>query len=207
MAKIIEHLPRYYSKSQVVKDLTELYDIENELILDLIFYTMNQFFVETATYSLSRYEEEYGLPINRDIPINERRSRIISKMRGYGTTTVQKVKDIIKSWANCEVDVVESSTHESLSFSTHAELSLKTHAELGGNDYTIKIFFTDSVGIPSNMEDVKQAIAEVIPAHLDVIYVFKFNTHKDISSKTHAELSAYTHEQIRNKKIGGGLNA
>lgn len=179
MSKLIQSLPMYYLESKVMKELIKPFDLENEILLNIIFDYINQFFVNTATFSLPKYEFEYGLPINPDLPISERRSRIMAKMKTTGTTTVQKIKTVITSWSDYEADVFE-----------------KTE-----NDYEVKIVFTDFVGVPSNMQDVKKAINEIIPAHLVVNFVFKFNTYKDLTPFTNEELSSKTHYQLRNEKI------
>lgn len=150
---LIEHLPFYYKESSIVKDLFKPIDLENERLIATVETTKNEFVVNTAVYTLSKYEEEYGLPINPNVSIEERRSRIIARMRSTGTTTKELVKTIAMSWSNGEVDVIEYSSQ-----------------------YKIEIQFVGTIGIPANIDYLKQSIYEIIPVHLEVEYTFKYNT-------------------------------
>ncbi|UVX34151.1 MAG: protein of unknown function DUF2313 [Bacteriophage sp.] len=201
MAKIIEHLPRYYIPSTIVKDLSQLYDIENDLLLQLIQDNLNQYNVNTATTALSRYEEEYGLTIKPSSDLDNRRGIIISKMKGYGTTTVAKIKNVIKSWSGYDVDIIESSTHESLENSSHEELSKSTHENLGGNDFIVKIFFKKPFGIPTNIDDIKKVLDEIKPAHLEFRYIYNWNTYGALKTKTNGQLKSYTYYQIKKGEV------
>lgn len=160
-----------------------------------------QFRIQTATWGLAMWEERYGIVTDLTDSLENRRARVLAKKRGYGTTTKQRIKDIIKSWNGCNSEVYEQYTHKFLNQYTHNELSNKTYDELKGNDYEIKIVFTDTVGIPANMDDVKNAINEIIPAHLNVVYVFSYKSYDDLKIYTHNQLSLYTHNNIRNNRM------
>ena len=210
MAKLIEHMPRYYKNAISIKDITRPIDLENENQEILIADVINQFNVSTATYALVKYEEEYGLAISPNITTEERRSRIRAKMRSTGVVNETMIKNIIKSWTNGDCEVINASNSKKMSDFTNAELSQFTHLELtpymfGGDETTtemfeIKIIFNDLVGVPSNMQDVYDAINAIKPAHIIFTYVFKYNKWADISNKTWAELEVYTWDGILNNR-------
>lgn len=158
---LIEHMPRYYRNSDYVKDITNPMDIENDRLEQARLNMLNQFNVGSATYRLKDFEKEYGLPIEPlGITTEERRSRIKARMRSIGTITTQAIKTVVDSWVNGNVDIVENPSN-----------------------YSFLIKFTDVRGIPSNMQDVYNAIEEIKPAHLAVSYEFKYNTVKDLNNK------------------------
>lgn len=175
MSKIISLLPLYYNKSVFLNSVAGALDKEVDLLATNREELKKQFIVDTATYTLPKYEEEYGLAINPEgLTIEERRSRVKARMRSVGTVTKELIKIVAESWSNGEVEVIED-------FSNYS--------------FTIK--FISSIGVPTNIEDVKSAINEIKPAHLAVTYEFRYRTHSELTSKTHQQLSAFTHQIIR----------
>ncbi|MFB9327006.1 putative phage tail protein [Paenibacillus aurantiacus] len=135
-----------------------------------------QLSVDTATWALSIYETELGIPVETSKPASERRSVIKSRMRGTGKVDAALIRLVANSWTNGGAAV---------SFS----------------DGRITVTFNDVIGVPENIEDVKRAIEEVKPAHLAVEYVFLFNTWKDAATKTWGELNNYTWGQVMSGDI------
>lgn len=130
---------------------------------------LKQFFVETATeWGLDLWEQMLGLTSYAGKPLDQRRSRIISKLRGYGTVTVSLIKNVAESYVYGTVEVNE-------------------HPEL----YSFTIKFVDPRGIPPNLDDLKAAIEEIKPAHLAVEYQFTYTVWGELStwSKTWGELN------------------
>lgn len=158
---IVEHMPHYIANSEVANNICSPIDIEIIKAELLIAEYTKQFVISTATFTLSRYEEQYNLPINPlGITIEERRSRVKAKMRSQGAVTKQMIRNVINSWTNAEIDIIEDYAN-----------------------YSVTIKFIDTVGIPSNVNDIYKAIDEIKPAHLNFIYEFKYNTVKDVRLK------------------------
>lgn len=105
----------------------------------------------TATWGLSLWEKFLDLESYAGKPADQRRSRIISKMRGLGTVTVQMMKNVAEAYDGGAVDITEQ-------------------APL----YQFTVEFIDTRGIPPNLDDLKAAIEEVKPAHLAVVYKFRY---------------------------------
>lgn len=175
---LIEHTPRYYRNSTIANDILHPIDLENERLILAVDTTKKEFVVDTAVHTLSQYELEYGLPINPNVSIEERQSRIKARMRSTGTTTKELIKSIVDSWTNGNVDIIEDYAN-----------------------YRITIEFNSVIGIPLNIQDVKNAINEIIPAHLEVLYKFKYNTWQEVSVKTWGELEAYTWQEVLEKGV------
>ena len=133
----------------------------------------NQYFVLKATWGLVYWEQELGLPSDFSKTIEERRSIIMSKLRSFGNG-LPVIKKVAESFGNGEVAVTER-------FS----------------EYTVVISFVGMYGVPSNLEDVKQALRNVIPAHLAVEFTFRYLLIKDIHMKfTIAQLNSTPLDQF-----------
>lgn len=201
---LIDHMPNYYNNSKFIKNVDVSISGELEKASNYVNDTLNNFFWGSINeIGIARWEKELGISIAENYDLDLRISRVIAKLRGNGTTTKNVIKNIIKAWNGCNVEVYELSPHFLMQKYTHQELTSRTYGDLKGEDYEVKIVFVDTVGIPKNMDDVKNAINEVIPAHLNVRYVFSYKSYGDLKTYTHMQLSSYTHENIRNNKMEG----
>jgi hypothetical protein len=134
-----------------------------------------QLSVDTATWGLAFFENDYGIKIDESKPLADRRALIKSKMRGSGTVTSSLMKNVALSFTGGEIDV--------------------------GFNRKITIAFTDIVGTPPYLQDFKDAIEEIKPAFLDVIYEFLYNQYQDLAAFTHSQLALYTYEQLRSSEL------
>lgn len=145
-------MPNYYRTSKVIDNLnntnaTELNNFDKKL--DSI---LNQFFINTADFTLERWEKELGIKIDNSYDVNFRRSKILSKIRGQGTVTIDLIKSVSESFTNGQVNVTENNP-----------------------EYSFTIKFIGNKGIPPNLDDLKKAIEDIKPAHLAVQYAFTYN--------------------------------
>lgn len=154
-AKLFNNLPRYYETSKVMSDTISPQDKQLQEFINQIQKVLDQFFIDTATsdFTLERWERELDIPISNNKDESYRRSVIKSKIRGTGTVTVDLLKNVAQSFEKGLVDVIEET--EELRF---------------------KIKFLDTIGAPPNFDDLKNAIDEIKPAHLEVVYEFKYLT-------------------------------
>jgi len=131
---------------------------------------LKQFYVETATeWGLDLWEQMLGLTSYAGKPLDQRRSRIISKLRGYGTVTVSLIKNVAESYVYGTVEVTEDPAA-----------------------YSFTVKFVDPRGIPPNLDDVKAAIEEIKPAHLAIEYQFTYTVWSELNtwSETWGNLNA-----------------
>ncbi len=130
--------------------------------------------VSTATWAAALWEEALGLPTEVDRPLDFRRSRVTSKLRGAGTTTVEMLRNVAESFSQGKAEVEE-----------HPERC------------TFTVHFVDALGLPPNLRDLKAAIEELKPAHLAVEYEAALKTWDDTAKTTWAGASAMTWEELR----------
>ena len=167
---IKRYLPSFIVKGNILKDIFESQQAEVDLLNNNIQDLINNLFVETATWSLEKWEKKYNIPIDLDDTLENRRSRILAKMVSEGQPfTKETIEAISNQFTNGDVEVTE-------------------HLE---NDYfTVK--FVSTIGIPPKIQDVYDAINEVKASWLDVEYEFKYNTVYDVRQFTVKEIQKYT---------------
>lgn len=175
---LINLLPDFFKQSNEMVDIQNaievVYSDFDEAQKDL----ESQLFIETATWCLPLWEKFLGLPIAFEKPIEERRSKIKSRLRGYGTSTKELIKNIALSFNNGDLEVTEDNPN-----------------------YTVSIEFVSALGVPSNIDDLKAAVKVVIPAHLEVTYIFKYRRWSEFAAKTWAEVANYTWAQAKELEV------
>ncbi len=180
--QLIEVLPDYYGNNATMQELQEILSqqsdhLEKELsdIIDQMSWTD-----ATGEGLLSRYEQIFSIVPDTLQSDKYRRERISAKVSGAGTTTKAMIKDVSSRYSNGEVEITEDNANS-----------------------RFVIRFVGTLGIPGNIEGLKKTIDEIKPAHLEVAYVYVYNTWKDVASLTWGQATKYTWEQIREVKTNG----
>ena len=134
----------------------------------------SELFAATADKWMGLWETAYGIVSEPEKSLAYRRSRLMSKVRGTGTTTAEQIKQVASSFANSECEVIE-------------------HPE----SYSFVVKFVGTVGIPPNMEDVKAAIDEIKPAHLAYQFLYLFYCWQDYDAQTWGSVSTKTWTEMK----------
>lgn len=170
---MISKLPYYYQKSQVTKDFYSV--IQN--ILDKMSAGISEedlrLFI-TTTDSFSLHEKDVGLSeIASDS--ETKRARVIARLQGNNLLTRGELEQLVGVYEKTGCTVIEDYPN-----------------------YTITILFSGRVGKPYNLEQIKEAIEEVKPAHLKMEYAFQKNTWDDALRKfgTWENASGYTWNEV-----------
>lgn len=171
---LLEYLPDGYSNSPEVRAVVGGLDMAVAELWRQRDSFFDQLDLNKATWGLHWWEEAYGIEVDERKPLEFRRSRVVSKLRGQGTVTVAMIKSVAESFSNGAVDVLEDPAN-----------------------YHVDIKFVGSIGMPPNMEDLSATLEEILPAHLEYAYIIIFRTYGQLSTYTHGELAAYTHEVLR----------
>jgi hypothetical protein len=149
--EMFNSLPPYYESIHEMRIIEQTEGTEIDGLLQSMAEVLDQAFIDTVSWGMDRWESELGIPINISKPIEQRRSVVLSKRRGYGTVTVSLVKNVAEAYANGEVSVTEDNAN-----------------------YLVIITFISIHGIPENLTDIKNALRELIPAHLDISYAYNY---------------------------------
>lgn len=150
---LMDYLPEDYKKSPPTIEIQNALDRMCGRIETDIAELRAQFILSTATWGLSLWEWVYGIETDISKDIEHRRSVVGAKIRGKGTTTVEMIKNTSEAYVNGLVDVVEYN-----------------------DEYRFEIVMASVVGIPPNIEDLKNTIEEIKPAHLDYSIIIRYNT-------------------------------
>ncbi|MEK4030784.1 putative phage tail protein [Pseudobacillus sp. FSL P4-0506] len=147
---------------QDIKEMKNLHDrAADELALfavEFFRYVDSRSILTADSEKLIKWEVMYGIPINMNKPLEERRSVVLAKHRGVGTVTIELIKRTAESWYNGQVDVKPV-------------------------DGGISVKFNSNLGVPENVADVQKALREIIPAHLEVYLLYSYLLIKDIHEK------------------------
>lgn len=179
------YLADYYKDSKVTDDILSsisiaLTDLENSRI-----EMINQLQPESATYSLSRWENDYCLEDKDNYDMDYRRSIISAAIKGMSTCTIEYIKNVALSYNNGEIEVIEP---------------------IKEGDYTLTIKFISAKGVPPNLNDFKNTIEKNIPAHMVAKYEFSYISWGEVKEKTWEELQSITWGEVlngKNNKMGG----
>ena len=137
-----------------IRELAEIYRTEGYEIGRLE-YELNdladQFFISTATWGLTRWEELFGIATNLSLTYEQRREILMAKIRGSGTVTRQMIEDTAATFSGGEVEVVEDNFNS-----------------------LFIIRFIGIKGIPRNMQAFIAMLEDIKPAHLAYRFEYRY---------------------------------
>lgn len=157
---LLSYQPDYYKNSKVIDNLNTAFATELTKAQKNIINTFNQFFLLDADTSLSRWEKEFGIAVNENLSIDERRKRILGKLRGLGTSTIKQIRSICLSYVE-DADVIENN-----------------------EDYSFTIKLISSVGFKKIIIDLLEILEEIKPAHLRINLQMDSLTNDNLIFKT-----------------------
>lgn len=112
----------------------------------------NAYIKDANEVGITRFEQEFGIVPTSDMTLEDRKSKLLSILRGQGgVTNVLKIKTIAESFENGEVEIVPN---------------------FNKSCYIIK--FIDKKGVPQRLNDLYNSIELVNPCHLKIQYEFLF---------------------------------
>ena len=118
-----------YDNSYVGKWIFEVMSVPLSLAQDTINELREQAFPETATWSLSYWEQSYGLPTNEALSIEERRSRVISKRNYRKPMNPARIEMLLKELCGRDVKLIENTAPHALKEKILDDFVL-THADM-----------------------------------------------------------------------------
>lgn len=154
------YLPDYYRTSRVMDAVLNSQGTELLGLRQTFDDILDQFFIDTASWRLDYWEEELGLAVSPEQPVEQRRDKIKSRLRGQGTATIKLVKQVAETYDKGKVNVIEDIS-----------------------SYIITLRFIDTIGIPANLDDLKAAVRAVVPAHLELEYDFNYFIWDELDKK------------------------
>ncbi|MDH6675716.1 hypothetical protein M2277_006437 [Paenibacillus sp. LBL] len=177
-----DYVPKYYEEMPVATNILDREAEEIERLNASIDDVLAQFFIETATWGLSRWERIFGLPTDTTKTYAQRREILLGRLRGVGTVTAELIENVAEAYANGDVDV-----------------------DVNAPAYTVIITFVSSLGVPDQIDALKAAVRDITPAHLAIEYVFRFYTYAELATggRTYGDVVATgkTYSEIYNRGL------
>lgn len=153
MVNLLKYQPVFYKKSAFVKAINSVIETELNLLQEARKNMILEARASTAVKYLPIHEASVNLKPNLNLTIAQRQSRALARKRQMDTTTKERIKVIVESFVNGEVEVIEESA-----------------------EYTVTIDFVSIMGQPDNMEGIIEQLDRLMPAHLLVNYKYKWRT-------------------------------
>ena len=157
---LTKYVPTFISE---ISEMKAIYDVQGTELGSLLYYSkdlLNQFFINTATWGLIYWEDEYGIDTNLDMNYEDRRTVLKAKKRGQGTTTKEMIKNVAESFSGGEVNIIENNAN-----------------------YSFIVKFIGIKGIPKNMEAFKNMLEDIKPAHLGYVFEYTYTVWNVLKEK------------------------
>lgn len=179
---IIGYLPDYERQSRLITEILYATALKLEALKLQNEQNYNEIFIDTAVEALVIHAKDLGINLGHSLNIEQQRELITAHYRAaFEQTTEEMIKAVASSFSNGSVEVNKTDTPG-----------------------IFEIKFVGSIGVPNNMDGLQSTINYMVPAHLLFIYAYIYNTHRNMSRLTHAQLAAFNHVTIREEAI---LNA
>lgn len=178
MSMLIQRYPEFLQKGAEFADIQAAIEPERLALWQAQDVLCDQLNVDTATWGLKSWEEALGIPVEVAKDTAFRRSRVKSKLRGVGVTTVAMIQSVAESFSNGDVEVTEQAER-----------------------YRVAIKFVGTIGIPPNMDDLTAALREIMPAHLGWDYIIIYNTWDAVKPRTWGALASRTWADVKESDL------
>lgn len=179
---LMQYLPWYYQNSEFMRFIQNSNSLEVEKLKYNIDDSINQLFIDTATWGLDRLERIFNIETDINKSYEDRREVLKAKLIGSGTVTKEMIKNVVQAFSVGKVEVIENNYN-----------------------YNFVIKFIEKKGIPKNIQGLINAIEEIKPAHLKVIYEFLYNTWNEVNIYTWGEVNRFTWDGLAQYEILYGL--
>ena len=162
--KLIDKLPFFYEECPKTNTIQDGLSSEINNLYSKVNSTIDQLYVNSATWALSEWEKFADIK-KTDGTIDQRRSRVASKLKAKGTTTLEVMKSLCKSYSE-DIRVTEIYNEYQII------LELISNKE-------------DDIPKTYNFADMNEAIWEIKPAHL--AHEIDINNSRKLNIKTNYE--------------------
>ena len=161
---LINKLPSFYEKCPKTNSIQNELSSEINTLYSKVQGTIDQLCVNNVTWALGEWEKFAGIK-KTDGTMEQRRSRVVAKLKAKGTTTLEVMKSLCKSYSE-DIRVTEIF-----------------------NEYKIllELIVNKDEEIPKayNFSDMNEAIWEIKPAHLN--HEIEINNSRKLNIKTSYE--------------------
>lgn len=160
-ARLLNTLPVYYRESRQANAIMGAHASLLQNRRDEASDLLTQLEIGSATWALENYEKILGIRTQPNKPIAERREVVKARLRGTANTTISQLKTVAESFYGGKIEITTDYPN-----------------------YTIRVKFISSIGVPSNLADVERAIRDIVPAHIAFMFDFSYLLVRDVRAMT-----------------------
>lgn len=144
MTPIEQLLPALYRQTSEDTELQRVLTLMLEQAERDKDFTLEQLFPSTTSgWGLELWERAWGIPVDRTLSDQRRRDRILAKVKGTGTTTLEVIRAIAQSFSSYPAEVTEESAM-----------------------YKFVVWYLGTIGEVEHKQVLIDIINELKPAHL-----------------------------------------
>ena len=174
--KLINYLPHFMQGSEELKTIMETEQVEvDRLWLDAENALADQFILEATENGVKRWESMLGISPKDTDSLDERKFRILTKLNQELPYTLRKLEQVMTNLCGNNMFSINVSAAE-----YHVEIKL-------------------GLANKNNYQEVVNVLQKMIPANMTQWVQIMYNGNNVLTRFTHAEMTAYTHEQLRNE--------
>ena len=174
---LARYAPPFLSEIRELKAIYEAEGYAAGLLEHELSDLLDQCFISTSTWGLTRWEQVYGLATNMALSYEQRREILMAKLRGQGTTTAQMIKETAETFSGGEIEVIEDNPN---------------------NHFTVR--FIGIKGIPRNMNAFISMLEDIKPAHLAYSFEYRYTTWSELINRSWSSAVGFTWDSIRTLK-------
>lgn len=174
--KLIDYLPPFIQQFTEMNMIMSAEQPEVDSLWNSCENILNESFILYASeIGIKRWETIVGVTPKATDTLDERRFRILTKMNQELPYTMKKLEEVLTvicGEGNFFIDLQPNNYH-----------------------IEIKLALTNS----NNYDEVVDVLKKMVPANMTQRVQIMYNTNSVISRFKHSELTAYTHERLRNE--------
>lgn len=179
--ELLEYLPDFMAGLKEIQEMVKAEQPDISAAIQAVREAPDDFFITTLSPSgAKRWEEMLDLPVQESAPIADRRFRILTKATEQRPFTLRHLKDLMTTLCGEDGFTVAMA---SSTFTLTVRVALEAK---------------------QNYDDVDTLLNRIVPENLILDLSLMYNQHQTISVFTHAQLAAYTHNQLRNEAFANG---
>lgn len=176
--KLTDYLPSFLQEYRELDAIMETEQPEINNLWDSAEQALaNQFVSEATESGVKKWESMLGISPKGTDTLQERKFRVLTKMNQELPYTLRKLEHVLTNLCG-----IGNFSIEVFAAEYHVEVKL-------------------AVGNHNNYLEVESTLNKMIPANMTKNIELMYNSYNVWDEFTHAEMTAYTHEQLRNEVL------
>lgn len=176
--QLLKNLPSYERKSLLINEILDaaakhFFELNNKQS-----NSERELFIDTATEALKIHARDLNISIGSALTLSQQRELITAYFRAaFEQTTDETIKNVAASFTGGLVEIKPTT-----------------------KDGVFEIKFIDTLGVPDNVEGLKNALEVIIPAHLEFVLAYSYLLIRDVSKMTLTEIEGITLDKFAGGK-------